>query len=118
MPRMKRPKRESLLLAKLLQKLAPRIDASVLVEPDWGIAGRITFKNGKKSYFKYNPLDLNPVGSSDIAKDKDYANFFMAHMGYPIVTGKAFYSDEWCKTIGSNRDTLAAYAYAKKLGVP
>ena len=118
MPRMKRPKRESLLLAKLLQKLAPRIDASVLVEPDWGIAGRITFKNGKKSYFKYNTLDLNPVGSSDIAKDKDYANFFMAHMGYPIVTGKAFYSAEWCKAIGSRHNITAAYRYARNLGFP
>src|SRR3989344_4889752 len=123
MPRMKKPEKESLLLAKLLKRLGSRIGASVLVEPVWGIAGQITFpgqagRSGKKSYFKYNTLDLNPVGSSDIAKDKDYANFFMGKMGYPAITGKAFYSDEWCKTIGSNRDTLAAYAYAKKLGFP
>ena len=118
MPFMKKPEKESLLLAKLLKRLGSRIGASVLLEPLWGLAGQITFGNGKKSYFKYNTLDLNPVGSSDIAKDKDYANFFMGKMGYPAITGKAFYSDEWCKTIGSNRDTLAAYAYAKKLGFP
>ena len=115
---MRRIKSESLHLPKLLQKLALRIGASVLVEPEWNIAGQITFKNGKKSYFKYNTLDLNPVGSSDIAKDKDYANFFMTHMGYPTITGKTFYSDEWCQAINSKRNTKAAYQYAKRLGFP
>ena len=37
-------------------------------------------------------MDLNPVGASDIAKDKDYANFFMKKMGYPIVPGRTFFS--------------------------
>ena len=115
---MKRPKHESLILAKLLKKLSSRIGASVLLEPEWNIAGQITFKNGKKSYFKYNTLDLNPVGSADIAKDKDYANFFMGKMGYTIIEGKAFYSDEWCGKIGSKRNIGAAYRYAKKLGLP
>ena len=115
---MKRLKHESLILAKLLKKLSSRIGASVLLEPEWNIAGQITFKNGKKSYFKYNTLDLNPVGSADIAKDKDYANFFMGKMGYTIIEGKAFYSDEWCGKIGSKRNIGAAYRYAKKLGLP
>ena len=115
---MKRLKHESLVLAKLLKKLSSRIGASVLLEPEWNIAGQITFKNGKKSYFKYNTLDLNPVGSADIAKDKDYANFFMGKMGYTIIEGKAFYSDEWCGKIGSKRNIGAAYRYAKKLGLP
>jgi len=114
----KRLKHESLVLAKLLKKLSSRIGASVLLEPEWNIAGQITFKNGKKSYFKYNTLDLNPVGSADIAKDKDYANFFMGKMGYTIIEGKAFYSDEWCGKIGSKRNIGAAYRYAKKLGLP
>ena len=76
------------------------------------------FKDGKRSYFRYNTLDLNPVGASDIAKDKDYANFFMAHMGYPTVRGKSFFSDEWCEAIGSKRNSHAAYRYAKILGFP
>ena len=44
-------------------------------------------QGGRRSYFRYNTLDLNPVGASDIAKDKDYAAFFMAAMGYPVVPG-------------------------------
>lgn len=104
----------------MLQKIAPRIGATVLMEPEWKIVGQITFKNGRHTYFRYNTLDLNKVGSSDIAKDKDYANFFMKAMGYPTVPGsKTFFSNEWAKTIGSPRRNIdAAYRHARKLGFP
>jgi D-alanine-D-alanine ligase-like ATP-grasp enzyme len=113
-------KKESLVLGKVLQKVAPLVGAIVLMEPVWGIAGQITFKGGQHSYFRYNTLDLNPVGSSDIAKDKDYANFFMENMGYKIVPGsKTFFSDKWAKAIGSARRSIdAAYRHAQKLGFP
>ena len=106
-PHMKR-KSEHLILARLLKRLAPKISARVVLEPEWKIAGQIVFRGGKKSYFRYNTLDLNPVGASDIAKDKDYANFFMRKMGYSTISGKTFFSDEWCKIIGSNRNVRAA----------
>lgn len=115
---MRRQHKESLLLPRLLEKIAPTIGGKVFVEPEWGIAGQITFKNGKKSYFRYNTLDLNPVGSSDIARDKDYATLFMKRMGYPTVSGKAFYSEQWCKKIDSKRNIHAACRYAQKLGFP
>ncbi len=113
-----RRKKESLLLPPLLKKVAPKVGARVFIEPEWGIVGQILFKNGKKRYFRYNTLDLNPVGSSDVAKDKDYATFFMRHMKYPVPEGEAFYSNEWCKAIGSKRGINAAYRYARKLGFP
>ena len=106
-------KSESLVLGGLLKKLAPRIGATVTLEPEWKIAGQIMFKNGKKSYFRFNTLDLNPVGASDIAKDKDYAAFFMQRMGYPALRGKTFFSKAWCAALGSKRDTRAALSYAK-----
>lgn len=106
------------MLPTLLRKLAPKIGARVFVEPEWGVVGQIILKDGRRRYFRYNTLDLNPVGASDVAKDKDYATFFMKRMGYPTVPGKAFYSDEWCEAIGSKRDALAAVRYAKKLGFP
>ena len=106
------------LLGRILKKIAPRISAKVVLEPQWGIAGQVVFKNGRKSYFRYSSLDLNPVGSSEISKDKDYANFFMKKMGYPTIMGKAFFSGPWSKAIGSNRNIHAAYRYAKALGFP
>lgn len=116
-PHMKR-KSEHLVLARLLKKLAPRVGARVLLEPEWKIAGQIKYRNGSNRYFRYNTLDLNPVGASDISKDKDYATFFMRKMGYPTITGKTFFSDAWCETIGSRRTIHAAYRYAQKLGLP
>lgn len=117
---MKKNKKESLILGRMLKKIASRFGANVVLEPEWGIVGQITFKSGRRSYFRYNTVDLNPVGASEIAKDKDYANFFMKRMGYPTIPGsKTFFSDWWAKAIGSsNRDVHAAYQYAKKLGWP
>lgn len=113
-------KNESLVLGRILQKVAPQIGASVLIEPEWEIVGQITFKSGRHSYFRYNTLDLNPMGGSEIARDKDYANFFMQTMDYPIVPGsKTFFSDQWAKMVGTPRRNIdAAYHHAEKLGFP
>lgn len=113
-------KKESLALGRILRKIAPRIGASVLMEPEWETVGQITFKSGLHSYFRYNTLDLNPMGGSEIARDKDFSNFFMKAMGYPTVPGsKTFFSDVWGRAIGSpRRNTDAAYRYASKLGFP
>ncbi len=117
---MKHKKTESLILGRMLQKIAPRIGAIVILEPEWNIVGQITFKSGRRSYFRYNTVDLNSMGASEIAKDKDYANFFMRQMGYPIVPGsKTFFSNRWAKAIKSvHRNIGDAYQYAKKLGFP
>ncbi|MBX4210637.1 cyanophycin synthetase [Candidatus Parcubacteria bacterium] len=106
------------LLGKVFQKVAPKIGARVLMEPEWGMVGQVTFGNGRKRYFRYSSLDLNPLGASEIAKDKDFANFFMKKMGYPTIPGKTFFSEDWAKAIGSNRSLAAAYRYAKTLGFP
>ncbi len=111
-------RRQKPYLGPLLAKLAPKIGASVLIEPEWGIAGQITFKNGRHRYFRYNTLDINTMGASETAKDKDYANFFLKKLKYPIVPGKAFFSSEWCVTINSRLDIDAAYRYASTLGFP
>ena len=112
--------RESRALGRILQKIAPRIGARVLIEPEWKLVGQITFKNGRRSCFRYNTLDLNPVGSSDVARDKDYANYFMQSLGYPIVPGsKTFYADAWAHAIGALDRTIdAGYEHARSLGFP
>ncbi len=116
---MKPKKKESLILGQMLQKIAPRIGATVISEPEWGIVGQITFKSGRHSYYRYNTLDLNPLGGSEIATDKDYSFFFMKKMGYPVVPGsKTFFSDDWAQKIGSKRTIDAAYRHAQKIGFP
>ena len=119
---MSKPKKKTFvpLLGQVLKKIAPRIGAKVVLEPKWNIVGQVVFKNGRKRYFRYSSLDLNPLGASEVAKDKDYANFFMAKMGYPIIPGsKTFYKKEWAQAIGEpQRNIDAAYLYAKKIVKP
>ncbi len=105
-------------LGPILKKLAPKVGAKIIVEPKWGLVGQISFSNGVKRYFRYSSLDLNPLGASAISKDKDYANFFMSKMGYPIISGKAFCSPIWAKTIGQKQKDQEAYQYAKEIGFP
>ena len=90
------------MLPHLLKKIAPSIGASVLLEPNWERAGQITFKSGKRSYFRYNILNLNPMGSSEISKDKDYAHYFMKSLGYSVVPkSKTFFTQEWATIVGT-----------------
>ncbi len=106
-------------LGKILPKIAHKIGATVIMEPKWRVVGQIIFKNGKKRYFRHSSIDLNSLGASEIAKDKDYANFFMKQMGYPTILGKTFFSDRFARTIHLPSNSIdAGYSYAKKIGFP
>jgi D-alanine-D-alanine ligase-like ATP-grasp enzyme len=106
------------LLSKILPKIAKKIGAQVIVEPKYGYVGQIIFKSGKKKYFRVSTLDINTVGSADIAKDKGYAKFFMENMGYAVASGKTFFRDDFAKAIGSKDTKTKAWTFAKKLGLP
>ncbi|MFA5886790.1 MAG: cyanophycin synthetase [Patescibacteria group bacterium] len=105
-------------LGQIFQKIAPKIGARIIMEPNWGIVGQIIFSNGQKRYFRYSSIDINPLGASEISKDKDYASFFMKKMGYPIITGESFFSSNWSRALKSSKNINAAYLYAKKIGFP
>ena len=111
-------KKETPYLTALIQKLAPKVGAKVIVEPKWKIVAQIRYKNGVNRYLRFYTLDLNPVGASDIAKDKGFAKFFMQKMGYPTAKGKEFFKPSWAKVIGSKDSPKTALNYAKKIGYP
>ena len=105
-------------VSSLFLKLAKRAGVTVNVEPKFGIVGQIVGKDGKKTYFRNTCFDLNTLGATEIARDKDYASYFLQLMGYPVIPGKAFYDSRWCKIVGSDQDIHAAYTYAKSIGFP
>lgn len=113
-------KQERPILSQIIEILAPRLGAELIIEPEWGIVGQVTFKNSRRTYFKYSTLDINGQAASDVARDKDYANFFMEKLGYPVVpNSKTFFSDSWAAAIGEAERTIDyAYAYAESLGFP
>ncbi|MFA6077058.1 MAG: cyanophycin synthetase [Candidatus Paceibacterota bacterium] len=105
-------------LTNLLKKLAPKIGAKIVIEPEWGVVAQIIYPNGITRSLRFYSLDLNHVASADIAKDKDYAKFFMKKLGYPVAKGRTFFKDSWAKAIKSNRTILSGIKYAKHLGYP
>ncbi|MDO8505800.1 MAG: cyanophycin synthetase [bacterium] len=102
----------------LLKRLAPKAGVKIDIEPSYRYAGQITLRDCTKRYFRGTNFDLNPLGASEIAKDKTYAAYFMRKMGYRVVKGQSFFSKQWGKTIGSRKDRDAAYRFAKRLGFP
>ena len=106
------------LIAQILQKIAPKIGAKFVLEPKWKKAGQIIFKNGRVRYLRFFSLDLNTLAAAEISKDKDFSNFFLKRGKFPTIPGKAFFSNYWCKTIGSLENINTAYRYAVKLGFP
>lgn len=106
------------LLAEIFTEIAPKIGASILVEPHWKIAGQITFGSGRRRYFRFSSIDLNSLGASEIAKDKDFANFFMRSMGYETITGDTFFSPAWAEILGVEKGIPQAQAYADTIGYP
>jgi D-alanine-D-alanine ligase-like ATP-grasp enzyme len=118
MTRSEQRSRQSSIVGPIFKKVAPRLNARVLIEPRWQVVGQITYKSGKKRYFRSSSIDLNGMGASAVAKDKDYANFFMSRMGYPTIPGSTFFSPKWARTIRSRQTIDAGYRYARRLGFP
>jgi D-alanine-D-alanine ligase-like ATP-grasp enzyme len=105
-------------LTDLIVKLAPKIGAKTVIEPEWGIAGQIIYPNGVIRSLRMYSLDLNHIASADIARDKDYAKFFMKKRGYPVAEGQTVFEKNWARTLNSPRNISYARDYAKKLGYP
>jgi len=66
---------------------------TINIEPRYGYVGQIVLPDGRKRYFRGTNFDLNPLGASEIARDKAYAAYFMCLMGYPVVEGRQFLLD-------------------------
>src|SRR3989344_1923665 len=111
-------KRRNSLVSDLLTELAAETGIKLLIEPEFGYAGRIITPDHRVFYFHSTKFDINRLGASEIAEDKDYASFFMSQLGHPVPEGKAFYSDEWCWKIKSSKNSQAAVHYAEQLGFP
>ncbi|MDQ3244837.1 MAG: cyanophycin synthetase [bacterium] len=105
-------------LTKLVTKLAPKFGARVVVEPEWHYAAQIIYPNGVVRSLKFYSLDLNNVASSDIAKDKDFAKFFLKKNNFPVAKGITIFDQSWATVIGSDRTIKSIKKYASKLGYP
>lgn len=106
------------LASEVIAKIGPRLGLTVNLEPQYRYVGQIITADGRKFYFRNTNFDLNGQGAAEMAKDKDYAAYFMRLLGYRVPEGETFYSNDWCRVLQSPRDIHAAYDYAKRLGFP
>ena len=73
----------------ILMQLARKFGIKIVVEPRYGFAGQIVLAEGTKN-ISADQFDLNPLGASEIARDKTYAAFFLQKLGYPVIEGESF----------------------------
>lgn len=106
------------LLNDLIKKIGKKLGVKVFIEKEWGRVGNISYRNGVNRFFRVTRFDINAMGASEIALDKDYSKIFMKDMGYPVIPWKKFYSDSWAKAIKSNQTINKAWKYAKEVGLP
>ncbi len=105
-------------VSSIILETAPEFGFRVSLDPVYGRAGQLTAPDGRRFYFRGTIFDLNTLGASEVARDKDYAAYFMESLGYPVPEGRAFYSDRTCEWLGSDLNKAAAYDYALKLRFP
>ncbi|MFA6006837.1 MAG: hypothetical protein WC764_03905 [Candidatus Paceibacterota bacterium] len=103
---------------KMLRGSAEQLKFKCIVEPKFGHVGYIENNTGERFFFKLSALDINPLGASKIATDKDYTQFLLEKFGYPVISTETFFSDEWCRINNTQNNLTAALEYAEKVGYP
>jgi D-alanine-D-alanine ligase-like ATP-grasp enzyme len=105
-------------VAQIIRKISPRIGARALIEPEYGFVGMVQFKNGKRILFRDRNFNINPQGSSEIARDKAYATFFLKYFQYSVPEGKTFFSKKMNAGVKIKRTIDDGYRYAQHIGFP
>ena len=105
-------------VTEFLKVLVPKMNATLISEPEFENVGVIIFKNGKREYYKNTSFSLNSFASAEIAKDKNYTNFFLKRMGYKVPEGQTFFSDTLNRRLSIKRSIYDGFEYAKSIGFP
>lgn len=98
-----------------LREACDLVGAKLEVIPNADNSGRITLPSGRVRYFHRLQWDLNTMGAAAIAVDKDATSRVLRRLGYTVPTGRSFW---YVGRMREARDIGAAYAYAKRLGLP
>lgn len=105
-------------VTEILKRIAPLIGAELLIEPEYGFVGQVTFQNGKKMLFRGSNFNVNRLGSVEIARDKGYADYFLRTFGYKTPEGQTFFSEKLCRNLLIKRNIDDGFVYAQRLGFP
>lgn len=104
----------------LIAEIAPSMGISVELEPEFQFAGELVFPDGRRHLFRNTNFNVNPAGSTEIAKDKGYTSYFLRKHGFHVPTSRAFFSERLNENLPKNRRRYLtdAIEYAEALGLP
>lgn len=104
----------------MVSKVAPSLGIRVELEPEYGFVGELIFPDGRRHLFRNTNFNLNPAGSTEIAKDKQYTSYFLRKFGFNVPDSKAFFSERLNSNLaeGQRRSVHDAAEYALALGFP
>ena len=104
----------------LIAEIAPSMGISVELEPEYHFAGELVFPDGRRHLFRNTNFNVNPAGSTEIAKDKGYTNFFLRKHGFHVPCNKAFFSEKLNAHLPAmrRRGLKDAIEYATQIGLP
>ncbi len=102
----------------ILRRIAPRLGARVVLEPEHGFVGAIYFRNGRKSLFWDNKFNLNAVSSVKIAQDKGYTHFFLAEGGFQVPRELTVFAPVFRRHVAKPRGATEAARFAREIGYP
>ncbi len=105
-------------VAHIVKRVAKDIGAKTTIEPEYGFVGRITFKNGKSTFFRNTCFSINSLGSIEIAKDKGYASFFLKKLGYKVPQWLCVFNPSFNKHLRVKKTIDDGYQFAQKVGFP
>jgi D-alanine-D-alanine ligase-like ATP-grasp enzyme len=106
--------------SRMISRVAPSLGIKVELEPEYGFVGELIFPDGRRHLFRNTNFNLNPAGSTEIAKDKQYTSYFLRKFGFNVPKSKAFFSDCLNSNLAevSRRSIHDAAEYAMAMGFP
>lgn len=106
--------------SKLLAEIGPAMGILVELEPEYQFAGELVFPNGRRHLFRNTNFNVNPAGSTEIAKDKGYTTFFLKKHGINAPKNQAFFSSKLNANlpVKKRKGIEEALLFANSLGYP
>jgi D-alanine-D-alanine ligase-like ATP-grasp enzyme len=71
-------------LVSILGEVCSDIGATLYAEPQYGYAGYVEFRSGKRRFFRGASFDINGQSASSIATDKNYCSHFLSNAGFTV----------------------------------
>lgn len=102
----------------LIQEVCEELHLWVWIEPDYWYVGYIEYPNGKKHLFKNTNFNVNPLGSVEICKDKEYSALFLEKFWYQVPKWEVFFGEIMNQRIEKKKTIDDGYRYALTIGFP